>query len=284
LNKTFKRVGDRRAEGIAELMVAARDAWQEPLGRYMLFAWHGMLMKGFEHVSSGEWRTHPEPMRVVSGPIGAETVHFEAPPSKRVPAEMDRYIEWFNKTGPEGAEKIIWTPIRTAIAHLYFETIHPFEDGNGRIGRAIAEKALSQGLGRPALLSMSQSIEANKADYYAALKRAQRSNEITDWIAWFTSTLISAQEQAECKIDFTLKKVRLFDRVRDQINDRQLKVLRRMAAVGPGGFEGGMSAKKYQSMTGSSKATATRDLRDLLDKHALKSSGGGRSIRYQLVL
>lgn len=241
-----------------------------------------MLMKGFEHVSRGEWRKHSKPMRVVSGPMGAETVHFEAPPSERVPAEMNRYIEWFNNTGPAGANKISWAPIRTAIAHLYFETIHPFEDGNGRIGRAISEKALSQGLGRPALLSMSEAIEANRSDYYAALKQAQRSNEISDWIVWFTTTLISAQERAEEKIDFTLKKARLFDRVRGKINDRQLNVLRRMAAMGPGGFEGGMSAKKYQAMTGASKATATRDLRDLVDKDALKSTGGGRSIRYHL--
>ena len=168
---------------------------------------------------------------------------------------------------------------------LFFsETIHPFEDGNGRIGRAISEKALSQGLGRPALLSMSEAIEANRSDYYAALKVAQRSNEITDWIAWFTSTLILAQEQAEKKVDFTLEKARLFDRVRENVNDRQLKVLRRMAAAGPRGFEGGMSAKKYQSMTGASKATATRDLRDLVFKNTLKSIGGGRSIRYHLDL
>ncbi len=284
LNKFVKRVGDRRAEGIAGMMIAVREAWQEPLSRDMLFAWHNMLMKGSEHISSGEWRKHHEPMRVVSGPIGAETVHFEAPPSERIPAEMDRYIGWFNNTEPEGVDKISWPPIRTAIAHLYFETIHPFEDGNGRIGRAISEKALSQGLGRPALLSMSEAIEANRSDYYAALKQAQRSNEITDWIAWFTSTLISAQRHAEEKIDFTLKKTRFFDRVLEKVNDRQLKVLRRMAAAGPDGFAGGMSAKKYQSLTGASKSTATRDLRELVEKNALKSIGGGRSIRYHLDL
>ena len=127
-----------------------------------LFEWHRMIMAGSRGVQSGQWRTHAEPMQVVSGPVGKEKVHFEAPPSSRVPAEMKQFIAWFNETGPGGRKEIKKPVVRSAIAHLYFESIHPFEDGNGRIGRAISEKAISQGLGRPALLSLSRAIEAKK--------------------------------------------------------------------------------------------------------------------------
>jgi Fic family protein len=284
LNRTAERIGDKRAEGIAELMLGVRNDWQKPLSRETLFAWHMMLMKGSRGVRSGAWRHHDEPMRVVSGTVGSETVHFEAPPSERVPGEMKRFITWFNNTGPAGRSEIRWAPVRAAIAHLYFETIHPFEDGNGRIGRALAEKAISQGIGRPALLSLSKSIEADRAGYYAALKQGQRSNEITPWIVWFTGMLLTAQNQAEATLEFTLKKTRLFDRVQNQLNERQLKVLRRMLMAGPTGFEGGMSANKYISMTGTTKPTATRDLQDLVKKEVLFSTGGGRSVRYHVKL
>ena len=167
---------------------------------------------------------------------------------------------------------------------LYFESIHPFEDGNGRIGRALSEKALSQGIGRPVLLSLSQAIEADRADYYAALKQAQQSLDITGWIDWFTRTLLTAQQQTESLIEFTLKKAKLFDRVRDLVNDRQLKVLQRMLKEGPGGFQGGMSAEKYIAITKTSKPTATRDLQDLVAQGIFIPSGGGRSTRYQINL
>jgi Fic family protein len=250
----------------------------------MLFSWHAMLMKGSPQARSGAWRTDDGPMQVVSGAAGNETVHFEAPPSERVPVEMKRFIAWFNESGPSGGHEIRWAPVRAAIAHLYFETIHPFEDGNGRIGRALAEKTLSQGIGRPALPSLSKAIEADRTNYYAALKQGQRSNEITPWIAWFSGMLLTAQNQAEVTLDFTLKKARLFDRVQNQLNERQLKVLRRMLKEGPGGFEGGMSATKYISMTGTTKPTATRDLQDLVRKEVFVSTGGGRSVRYHVTL
>jgi Fic family protein len=284
LNKTAEPIGDKRAEGIAELMLCVRKDWQLPLSEELLFAWHRMLMKGSRHVHSGEWRTHGEPMQVVSGTIGKETVHFEAPPSARVPHEMRLFITWFNQTGPGGATEIKWAPVRAAIAHLYFESIHPFEDGNGRIGRTIAEKAISQGAGRPVLLSLSQSIETDRAGYYSALKQGQSSNEITLWIAWFTRMLLTAQNQAESTIEFTLKKARLFARVQEQLNERQLKVLRRMLREGADGFEGGLSADKYRIITGTTKPTATRDLQDLVKKNVLVSTGGGRSVRYQVKL
>jgi Fic family protein len=223
-------------------------------------------------------------MQVVSGAVGHERVHFEAPPSSRIPEEMARFIRWFNDTAPGGSAEIRKAPVRSAVAHLYFESIHPFEDGNGRIGRALSEKALSQGLGRPALLSLSRVIEAQRKDYYGALKDGQQSNEITLWITWFVHLVLEAQIQAEEQIDFTLKKTRLFDRFRDQLNERQLKILRRILEEGPGGFEGGMSAKKYMTITGTSKATATRDLQDLADKGIFVPTGGGRSTHYKINL
>ena len=144
------------------------------------------------------------------------------------------------------------------LRHLYFESIHPFENGSGRVGRALSEKALSQGLGQPALLSLSREIEARKKEYYDTLKEGQQSNEITAWVSWFINMAIEAQIQAEEQIDFTLKKTRLFDR--------------------------GMNAKKYMSITGASKATATRDLQDLADKGVFTPSGGGRSTHYTISL
>jgi Fic family protein len=284
LNATPKQVGDRRAEGIAELMVRARNNFAEPLTRKMLFEWHVLLMKGTPKVKSGTWRTHAEPMLVISGTIGSEQIHFEAPPSEKVPGEMKRFIQWFNDTAPGGKAEIRPAPVRSAIAHLYFESIHPFEDGNGRMGRALSEKALSQGINRPALLSLSKSIETDRAGYYAALKQTQRSNEITDWIVWFANMLMNAQKQAEQEIEFTLKKAKLFGRIRDLLNERQLKVVRRMLAEGPGGFHGGMSAKKYMTIAKTTKATATRDLQDLVTKNVVALTGGGRSTHYQIKL
>lgn len=277
-------VGDKRAKGAAALMIDVRNSFAAPLSEAKLFEWHRMIMAGHQHVAAGRWRTHAEPMQVVSGPIGHERVHFEAPPSATVQDEMTRFIQWFNDTAPGGKQEIRKTAVRSAVAHLYFESIHPFEDGNGRIGRALSEKALSQELGRPALLSLSRAIEANRKQYYEALHEGQQSNEITPWVSWFVHMVLEAQIQAEEQIEFTLKKTRLFDRWRDQLNERQLQTLRRMLDEGPTGFEGGMSAKKYMTITGASKATATRDLQDLADKGIVVPAGGGRSIHYKINL
>ena len=276
--------GDRRAEGAARMMIDVRNSFAEPLSEGKLYEWHRMIMAGHRRIAVGQWRTHDEPMQVISGPIGHEKVHFEAPPSSRVPEEMTRFIGWFNQTAPGGTPAIKKAVVRSAVAHLYYESIHPFEDGNGRIGRAISEKALSQGLARPALLSLSRAIEANRTAYYEALQEGQRSNEITAWVTWFVQTALEAQTQAEEQIDFTLKKTRLFDRFRDQLNERQLQILRRMLEEGPKSFEGGMSAKKYMSITGASKATATRDLQELADQGIFIATGGGRSTSYQIQL
>lgn len=197
---------------------------------------------------------------------------------------MDRFIEWFNSTGRNGDKEIKKPVLRSAIAHLYFESIHFFEDGNGRIGRAIAEKALSQTVRRPILLSLSDAIERKKKDYYNALKTAQRSNEITPWIVYFVKTTLEAQISAEKLIEFTLYKARFFDRFKDKLNDRQAKVIRRMFTEGPGGFEGGMNVRKYIAITKTSKATATRDLQDLLQKNITVKKGSGKRTSYVLKL
>jgi len=277
-----RQVGDPRAKGIAELMVMARNEFAQPLTEEMLLDWHQKLMQGFRRINAGTWRTHEEPMRVVSGAMGQEKIHFEAPPSSRVPAEMEQFIDWFNDTAPGGKAAMRNAPVRSAMAHLYFESIHPFEDGNGRIGRTLAEKALSQGIGRPACLSLSQAIETDRKAYYAALKEGQRSNEISAWVNYFFRTVRLAQDNTEAQIDFTLKKTKLFDRVGGELNERQLKVIRRMLKEGSKGFEGGMSAKIYIAIAGTSKPTATRDLQDLVEKKVLVLSGGGRSTRYDL--
>ena len=284
LHHSPEHIKDKSAAGLGELMIDVRKTFKEPLTEEKLFAWHKMLLRQNDGAAIGEWRTHEDPMRVISGAMGKEKVHYEAPPSSKVPAEMKEFIQWFNDTAPGGKTEIKQAPVRASIAHLYFETIHPFEDGNGRIGRAIAEKALSQTIGRPVILSLSRTIEAKKSLYYDSLEKAQKANEITPWIDYFVKTAVDAQVEAETQIDFTLKKTRFFDRFKDQLNDRQLTVIKRMLEEGNKGFEGGMNARKYIGITKTSKATATRDMQQLLELGAfiLAGKAGGRSTSYQV--
>jgi len=281
LNAKPKPVKDKKAQGAGELMVAVRKAFSEELSEEMLFEWHRTLFKG-SRMKAGVWRKGKTPMRVISGSVGWEKVHFEAPPSSKVPEEMSGFIRWFNQTGPNGKRAIKNPAVRAAVAHLYFESVHPFEDGNGRIGRAIAEKAFSQTLGRPVMFSLSQAIEADRKSYYKSLERAQRGNEITAWVNYFTEVLLLAQITALHAIDFTLRKTRFFDRFKSMLNERQLKAVRKMLAAGPEGFKGGMTAKKYMSINKTSKATATRDLNLLAENGAFLTRGGGRSTHYAL--
>ncbi|MCX6315984.1 MAG: Fic family protein [Bacteroidetes bacterium] len=281
-----ENIRDKSAVGLGELMIDVRKTFNEQLTEEKLFAWHKMLLGENKRVAIGQWRFHEEPMRVISGSLGKEKVHYEAPPSSKVPDEMKKFIQWFNDTAPGGKLEIKKAPVRSAIAHLYFETIHPFEDGNGRIGRAIAEIALSQTIGRPVLLSLSRTIEANKKLYYDSLEKAQQSNEITSWMEYFIKTTLDAQTEAEEQIEFTLKKTKFFDRFKDKLNDRQLTVIRRMLEEGTKGFAGGMNARKYIGITKTSKATATRDMQQLVESGAFILSGnaGGRSTSYQVNL
>ncbi|CAG5067870.1 hypothetical protein DYBT9623_00597 [Dyadobacter sp. CECT 9623] len=282
INKKPELVKDKRAQGAAELMVAARNSYSEALTEEVLFEWHKMLLKDSKTVNTGAWRKGNVPMQVVSGSIGKEKIHFEAPPSSQVKSEMTKFIKWFNDTAPGGKFEFKRAPVRSAIAHLYFESIHPFEDGNGRLGRVIAEKALSQTLRRPVMLSLSRKIEADKKRYYKSLETAQRSNNITNWVNYFVRIIFDAQIEAKKLLDFTLYKTQFFDRFKNDFNERQLKVIKKMLKDGPEEFEGGMSAKKYMSIAKTSKATATRDLQNLLETGALIPAGGGRSTSYYL--
>lgn len=279
-------VSDKKASGIAKLMVDVRDTFKQPLTQSKLFDWHLMLFAGSlsQNLKIGRWRTHVEPMQIVSGHHNRWMVHYEAPPSRDVPKEMKNFMTWFNHTSPGKPQAIKFPPVRAAIAHLYFESIHPFEDGNGRIGRAIAEKALSQGFGYPVILSLSQAIEAQKKTYYTALHAASKSNEVTPWIHYFVNIVLNAQIYVETQIDFIIKKAKFFDTFKDSLNDRQMKAVKRMLKSGVEGFEGGMNAKKYMNITGISKATATRDLQELATMAILKPAGKGRSVRYELIL
>jgi Fic family protein len=276
------RIKDKRAEGIAILLVKARENIDEDLTETQLFDWHNLLMLGNKSLNSGQYRSHFEPMQVVSGASGKEIVHFEAPPSIRVPEEMKVFFDWFNDTKPGGKRPIANLLIRSAIAHFYFETIHPFEDGNGRIGRIIAEKTLAQGLKRPILMSLSTSIEANKKAYYSALKKAQRTNDVSEWIHYFSETILKAQQDFISTIDFLIKKTSFFNKYQTQLNSAQTKVIQRMLENSETEFTGGMNARKYQSITQVSKATATRHLQDLVEKGILISHQKGRSTNYQV--
>lgn len=284
LNEQPERVKDLRAQGITELMLSVRDTFAEPLSEEMLFDWHSKLMQGHPKVNAGKWRSHTESMQVISGTIGKETIHFEAPPSAQVPDQMNAFIRWFNDSAPDGSHPIRHAAVRSALAHLYFESIHPFEDGNGRIGRAISEKVLAQHAQTWLPISISQSIESERKRYYQMFKTSQRTLVVTNWLSYFIEMLLDALHTAEEQIRFVLRKTQFFSTYGSLMNPRQLKVVKRMLDEGPDGFQGGMNARKYISITGASKATATRDLQDLLDKGVLSVYGGGRSTRYQLNL
>jgi Fic family protein len=281
---TDRRKARPAEEGIAEMMVDLYRSWSAPLSEGMLFRWHRMVMKGRRDlVDIGRYRTSKEPMQVVSGSMERAKVHFEAPPSSQVPSEMNQFIQWFNRTSPGNQESVPGLT-KAGITHLYFESIHPFEDGNGRIGRALAEKSLSQSSGQPTLTALAATILAHQKDYYNALEAANRQNEITAWLAWFAGIVIEAQRRTLALVEFLIDETRLFDRLRGQINERQKKVLLRMFREGPEGFKGGMSSRKYATITGASPATRTRDLVDLVEKGALVRTGELGHARYHLNL
>ncbi len=271
-------------QGIAEMMIALCRTFGAPLSEEMLFSWHRQLMKGRRDMKDiGRYRTDKEAMQVVSGAFYSPKVHFEAPPSARVHKEMTRFIKWFNRTAQDGPEPL--PPLtRAGVAHIYFESIHPFEDGNGRIGRAISEKALAQGSGLLTLTALAETILIQRKGYYAALEAANKSNEITPWLRWFAGIGIEAQRRTSAHIESLIDKTRFLDGLRGRINDRQEKALLRMLREGPEGFKGGLSAGNYGKITGASPATATRDLADLVEKRALIRVGERRHARYSLTI
>lgn len=266
-------------QGLAKLMTVLYRTYGESLSDEMMSEWHKMLTNGRNDLTDiGQYRTHKEPMQIVSGADYAAKIHFEAPPSSSVKAEMTKFIDWFNNSGN-------LPPLtRAGIAHLYFECIHPFEDGNGRLGRAIVEKALSQNLKQPTLLSLSVTIQSNKKAYYQKLEEFNKGIEITGWLEYFAQTILDAQNYSLRLIEFLIAKTKLYDALRGQLNERQEKVVARMFKEGPDGFKGGLSAENYISITGTTRATATRDLVDLIEKGTLKRTGERRYTRYWLDL
>jgi Fic family protein len=283
LSAESRRVGPAE-QGIAEMMVDLYHSFAEPLTDEMLFAWHRMLVRGRGDLRDiGHYRTGNEPMQVVSGAIHDPRVHFEAPPSPDVPGEMARFTAWFNRTASGGSEPLP-ALTRAGVAHLYFVSIHPFEDGNGRIGRAIAEKALAQSLGQPTLTALAATTLTKRKAYYDALEAANQNDEITAWLAWFAATAIEAQRRTIAQVEFLIDKTRLLDRLRGQLNERQERALLRMLREGPEGFEGGLSAGNYVTITGASPATATRDLMDMVARGALVRAGERRHARYHVAI
>ena len=279
INLMPENIKDRRAKGVADLLIEVRNSHKKRLTETAIKNWHSLLFDGSKAVRAGKYRIGNAPMQVVSGAIGREIVHYEAPPSERVPQEMKNFVQWYNAFE---VKNITDTLIKTSIAHLYFESIHPFEDGNGRIGRAIAEKCLLQSLGSPVLFSISTIIEKDRKQYYNALKNAQNSLEISDWIAYFAGVILQAQAEAAQIIKFSLYKTIFFDKYKSELNERELKIINKMFDAGFGGFEGGMTAKKYMSITCASKATATRDLQHLAEIGVFIAQGSGRNVHYQL--
>lgn len=283
LQTELRRIPPAEA-GIAEMMVNVHHRWKEPLTDKTLCAWNAMLLKGRRDLAEvGCYRTHTDPMQVVSGELGKPQVHFEAPASKNVPGEMKKFLSWFNGKPKQNPDRLL--PLtRAGLAHLYFVSIHPFEDGNGRIGRAISEVALARSLGRPSLIALAATLEKKRRHYYDALEQNNKGLDVTNWLTWFAQTVVEAQARSISMIDFLIAKARLYDRLSGKLNDRQKKALARMFREGPDGFKGGLSAGNYTSITGATSSTATRDLQDLVEKGALTRTGQRRHMRYHLAL
>jgi len=285
LGLTQSKLRSRPAEhGIAEMMIDLYRNSQNPLEEGTLFTWHSMLCNGRRDLRDvGGYRRHGEPMQVVSGRLDSPRVHFSAPLSDQVGREMERFLEWFRETGPSGS-----TPLpgltRSGIAHLYFVSIHPFEDGNGRIGRAIAEKALAQSLGGPSLIALATTILEHRRSYYQALEDANKSNEISDWLAWSAGITLEAQQRSQAQVAFHVEKARFFEQFGGLMNERQAAVAKRMFQEGIKGFAGGLSAGNYAKIGKTSSATATRDLGDLVEKGAVRRTGERKSTRYFLAI
>jgi len=272
-----------RVEGLIAMLMDATTVHDQPLDLVRLYRWQAGLFPqdrlGIRHIRTGELRGD-DPMQVVSGPEGRERVHYEAPPRAVLEVELAAYLDWFGES--QGTMDGL---LRAGLAHLWFETLHPFEDGNGRVGRAVAEMAIAQDEGRDMRsFSLSGQLMRERDAYYAQLEAAQRSDlDVTPWLAWFLEQLSAAVAEAGAALDGTLQRARFWMRHRDlDLNARQRKVLNRMLDEEPQGFEGGMTNRKYRSIANTSFQTATRDLADLVEKGCLLVTGAGRSTAYRL--
>jgi|TARA_R110001606_G_scaffold327321_1_gene474218 Fic family protein len=267
-------------------LLQSTHQFDEPLSREQLCLWQSMLfVQGpgvLGNVRVGELRGD-HPMQVVSGRLDRPNVHFEAPPRGQLKAELDAFITWFNQP-PQGLDGLV----RAGITHLWLITLHPFDDGNGRVTRAVTDRALAQAERQSVrFYSLSAAIMARRHAYYDHLESAQKGSlDITPWLLWFLDTLKEALEQALLRIDRVLMKATFWQRhATTVLNERQIKVLNRLLDTAGEEFAQGINARKYQSLAKVSKATATRDLSELLEKGCLsKLPGGGRSTRYTVLL
>ena len=271
-------------QGMAEMMLDLYHGFDAPLTHENIFNWHAKLMMGRNDIHDvGIYRTGDDPMQVVSGSIHNPKVHFEAPPSSVLSDEMTGYIKWFNDSAPNGGSPLP-ALTRSGLAHLYFVTIHPFEDGNGRIGRALSEKALAQTLKQPSLIALSQVIERRKKDYYSQLNQHNHTLHTTSWLSYFAETILEANRYSQSLVEFLINKAKLYGRVYGQLNERQEIVLARVFKEGMEGFKGGLSAENYIKIAKTSRATATRDLQKLLELGVLIKTGTLKGTRYWLKL
>lgn len=278
----------QRSEGLAQLMLDATHGFDEPLTLARLLEWHTWLFPAEEAMFSarpilvGTLRGD-EPMQVVSGRLDRPTVHFEAPPRQRLEQQIERFLSWFEAS----RDQVSLDPLlRAGIAHFWFVTLHPFDDGNGRLTRTITDLALAQGEAQAIrFYAMSASILEDRAGYYRILESSQKATlDITEWLTWFLQTLLRSLQQAITRIDSVLGKTRFWQAHREcDLSAEQIKVLNRLLDGGERGFEQGLNAGQYQAVAKVSKATATRHLAELLDKGCLQRlPGGGRSTRYKI--
>jgi Fic family protein len=277
---------EKHIDGLVQVLIDATQNYSRKLSVERLKGWQAALFpsgySGIHRIIIGDWRKSTSPMQVVSGSAEREIVHFEAPPANRLEKEMSAFLSWFNSPVEE-MDGII----RAAQAHLYFVTIHPFEDGNGRIARAVSDMALALDEGRSRrFYSMSARILSERAEYYDILEKTQRGNgDITQWLVWFLECMERALRAAEIQIKHAGEKARLWQGLSNTaLNPRQKKVINRLSESGRDGFEGGMTNNKYRRMTKTTRETAKRDLADLMEKGVLRRNpGGGRSTSYSLV-
>lgn len=275
---------DRRIDDLVSVLLDATQSFDKPLTQERLWGWQAALFpsgySGMHKIKVGGWRDSAEPMRVVSGPIGREKVHFEAPPAEMLEAEMGCFLSWWD----DSLGKIEGI-VRAALVHLRFVTIHPFDDGNGRIARALTDMALAQDdKQRVRYYSLSTQIMTEREGYYEILERTQKgSGDVTDWLVWFMGCFARAIERSEDIMNGVFSKAEFWKaHAQDQMTERQKKVINRLLDEGPEGFVGGLTTKKYASMTHASRATAFRELDQLMELGILKRVGQGRSVKYEL--
>lgn len=276
-------VSPRSVEGLVDVLLDATQLYQSPLTLKRICSWQAALFptgrSGLREIRVGRFRGE-DPMQIVSGPIGRERVHYEAPPGASLNREMKRFLAWFNSP-PERLDGLV----RAALAHAWFELIHPFEDGNGRVGRAILDRALAQDERRTIrLYSMSARLMAVRDDYYDALGQLSRGGlDVGDWLSWFLGQFEAAVRASEQTVGYVMRRARFWMRhAQSPLNNRQRKALGVMLDAGPAGFVGGMTNRKYANLTKTSPATAQRDLSELVALGCLVLAGAGRNARYGL--